>query len=265
MSAVNALAYELVLFDLDGTLVDSNDLHVRAWLEAFASAGEHFSENAIHAQIGKGTAVLSQVAEDRGAGSTSPDAEAGGVAVPFPGELVCGDSWAVAGGERGKVILLADGLGHGPGASQASQDAVSIFLDRSEEEPNEIALAIHHGLRSTRGAAIGILALDFDRKVADYCGIGNVESCLLGSERRRMVSEIGTAGAVARRIRTYSYPLADHSLAVLNTDGISSHWSLDGYRNLVDCHPTLVAGVLYRDFARGSDDASVVVVRLDPR
>lgn len=42
-----------ILFDIDGTLVDSNDLHVLAWREAFESIGMNFSEPKIHAQIGK--------------------------------------------------------------------------------------------------------------------------------------------------------------------------------------------------------------------
>src|SRR5438105_86888 len=34
-----------VLFDVDGTLVDSNDAHARAWVEAFAEAVAGLSEN----------------------------------------------------------------------------------------------------------------------------------------------------------------------------------------------------------------------------
>jgi beta-phosphoglucomutase-like phosphatase (HAD superfamily) len=30
-----------VLFDVDGTLVDSNDAHAHAWVEAFAEQGVH--------------------------------------------------------------------------------------------------------------------------------------------------------------------------------------------------------------------------------
>ncbi len=44
-----------VLFDLDGTLVDSNDFHVGAWREAFAEAGFDIAAAAIHGQIGKGS------------------------------------------------------------------------------------------------------------------------------------------------------------------------------------------------------------------
>lgn len=43
-----------VLFDLDGTLVDSNDKHVLAWHKAFAAHGVEFDLQVIHDQIGKG-------------------------------------------------------------------------------------------------------------------------------------------------------------------------------------------------------------------
>ena len=43
------------LFDIDGTLVDSNDAHVRAWDQVFREAGFAFNRQALHDQIGKGS------------------------------------------------------------------------------------------------------------------------------------------------------------------------------------------------------------------
>ncbi|WP_062016964.1 HAD family hydrolase [Aureimonas sp. AU4] len=47
-----------ILFDIDGTLVDSNDLHVLAWEEAFAGIGITLERQTIHDQIGKGADML---------------------------------------------------------------------------------------------------------------------------------------------------------------------------------------------------------------
>ncbi|NJC06791.1 membrane protein [Sphingomonas kaistensis] len=47
--------FRAILFDVDGTLVDSNQFHVLAWAEAFHAAGHDFRLADIHAQIGKGT------------------------------------------------------------------------------------------------------------------------------------------------------------------------------------------------------------------
>lgn len=49
-----APALEAVIFDVDGTLVDSNDLHIEAWREAFAHYGIGLTYEQVHAQIGKG-------------------------------------------------------------------------------------------------------------------------------------------------------------------------------------------------------------------
>lgn len=43
-----------VLFDVDGTLIDSNDLHAAAWREAFRHFGVDLPLDKIHGQIGKG-------------------------------------------------------------------------------------------------------------------------------------------------------------------------------------------------------------------
>ena len=43
-----------VIFDVDGTLVDSNDLHVEAWREAFRCYGKELSFEDVHGQMGKG-------------------------------------------------------------------------------------------------------------------------------------------------------------------------------------------------------------------
>ncbi|MBB4857704.1 membrane protein [Novosphingobium chloroacetimidivorans] len=47
-----------VLFDIDGTLVDSNDLHVLAWQRAFEQVGAAIDAQTIHDQIGKGKDML---------------------------------------------------------------------------------------------------------------------------------------------------------------------------------------------------------------
>ena len=45
---------EAVLFDVDGTLVDSVDLHAQAWQDAFAHYGKQIPFLSIREQIGKG-------------------------------------------------------------------------------------------------------------------------------------------------------------------------------------------------------------------
>lgn len=52
------MTIKAVLFDIDGTLVDSNDYHVEAWQEVFRDLGATFDNQTVHDQIGKGTDML---------------------------------------------------------------------------------------------------------------------------------------------------------------------------------------------------------------
>jgi HAD superfamily hydrolase (TIGR01549 family) len=49
---------EALIFDIDGTLVDSNDLHAAAWQEAFRHFGVEFPYTTIREQMGKGGDLL---------------------------------------------------------------------------------------------------------------------------------------------------------------------------------------------------------------
>jgi HAD superfamily hydrolase (TIGR01549 family) len=47
-----------MIFDVDGTLVDSNDLHTDCWVEAFAHFGKIVARDVMRTQIGKGGDLL---------------------------------------------------------------------------------------------------------------------------------------------------------------------------------------------------------------
>ncbi|MFF5139930.1 HAD family hydrolase [Streptomyces sp. NPDC013157] len=46
------------VFDVDGTLVDTNHLHVTTWWEAFRQAGHRVTMNAVHHSVGLGSGDL---------------------------------------------------------------------------------------------------------------------------------------------------------------------------------------------------------------
>jgi serine/threonine protein phosphatase PrpC len=71
----------------------------------------------------------------------------------------------------------------------------------------------------------------------------------------------GTVGYSVRTIREQSYSWTPSSMLVLASDGLSTRWNLAEQAGLLTRHPSLVAAVLHRDYARGLDDASVAVVK----
>jgi beta-phosphoglucomutase-like phosphatase (HAD superfamily) len=56
--AARALPFGAVLLDVDGTLIDSNDAHARAWVDSFRAFGRRVAVGKVRFQIGKGGGEL---------------------------------------------------------------------------------------------------------------------------------------------------------------------------------------------------------------
>jgi anti-sigma regulatory factor (Ser/Thr protein kinase) len=187
----------------------------------------------------------------------------GAVSIAMPGEGVCGDSWSVS-ANGATTLFVADGLGHGQDAADASVEAVRLFHRFGSHRIPTLLDYVHGGLRSTRGAAVSIARYDPATRQVAFAGVGNVAGALAeNGNLKRMVSMPGTAGHNARKIQAFDYPFQS-GLIVLCSDGIGTSWNLSRYRNIETAHPTLIAAILYRDFGRRRDDATVLVGKWVP-
>jgi anti-sigma regulatory factor (Ser/Thr protein kinase) len=190
--------------------------------------------------------------------------ELGVVRVSAPGEQVCGDDWATITRDGHSLVLMVDGLGHGPAAALAAEEAVRIFQGQHSSEPAEILEGIHRAIRGTRGAALAIARIDLVQGQVRYAGVGNISSLILDTtagETRSMVSLNGTVGHAIRKIQSFDYSWTEDSVLLMYSDGMATHWNLDRYPGISRRHPSLLAGVLYRDHKRGRDDVSILVAR----
>lgn len=209
---------------------------------------------------GVGTGILARV-ESGGANAQRSQSHTGwgAVSIAMPGETVCGDSWTVSNNGGVRTLFVADGLGHGHDAAEAAVEAVRLFHRFSGHHVPTLLDYVHGGLRATRGAAVSIARFDPSTPRMVFAGIGNVAGTLaVDGELKRMVSMPGTAGYNARKIQSFEYPFAK-GLIILNSDGLATSWALSKYPNLTAAHPTLIAAILYRDFSRRRDDATVLV------
>src|SRR5258708_3755759 len=157
------------------------------------------------------------------------------------------------------TLFVADGLGHGPNAAEAAVEAGRLFRHFRGHQLSTLLEYINGGLRATPGAAVSIARHDPLSRQVIFVGVGNVAGALSSkNELRRMVAMPGTAGYNVRKIQPFEYPF-ESGLVILCSDGLSTSWTLDRYPKLDAAHPTLIAGVLYRDFGRRRDDATVLV------
>ena len=188
--------------------------------------------------------------------------EIGVVCLPKPGQEVGGDGWAVNQRPGRGLILVTDGLGHGRAAGEASQEVVTVFQENTHLGPVAMIEAIHPTLRHTRGAAVAVAEVDVLHQVVRFAGVGNIAGVILSpGGSRHMVSHHGTVGHEVRKIQEFTYPWPEGALLVIHSDGLATRWDLDDYPGLTNRHPSLIAGVLYRDYSRRRDDVTVVAAR----
>ncbi|MBP0588728.1 ATP-binding protein [Paraburkholderia sp. LEh10] len=245
-------------------------------------------ELAVYSQPRLGT-VLRAVVRGRGANDGMPARAApaagtdiGGVCVPYPGEVVCGDAWGIESDQHGLTITVADGLGHGPDAHVAAASAVDVVRRRAGRSPAALMALAHGALRPTRGAAVAIARLDLARSQLAFAGTGNIAASIFNAGRPALVgggaahgaaaaggardswqltSRNGIVGHTMRESQEYEVPWTRDALLVLHSDGIGTRWDLAAYPGLHLQPAVMIAAVLYRDFSRRRDDATVVVVK----
>ncbi|WP_374297027.1 HAD family hydrolase [Sphingomonas sp.] len=178
-----------ILFDIDGTLIDSNDLHVLAWEEAFAGIGARFDRQTIHDQIGKGTDMLVP--------SLLPDLDEDGVTrLGEAHGAIFKDRYL----DRAKPFAQAPDLlahAHGLGqsvvlASSASREELDHYLDlldvrdlvaettsgddvaRTKPAPDIFAAALDKLPQMGADEVIVVGDTPYDVEAAERCGIAAV-------------------------------------------------------------------------------------------
>lgn len=208
---------------------------------------------------GVGTVVCARV------GPLSRPAGVAAYGSPARREQVNGDAWSWAPTADGLLVVLADGLGHGPAAATASSRAVADLAELVDLEPTAAVERVHRRLRGTRGAAVTVALLR--AAIGDrpgelvVAGVGNVAAAVVsadGQVRRTLIGH-GTAGLAVGQPPQTTTAVPAGAVVVLHTDGLTGSWSLLGRKDVVRSAPGVLAGVLLRDFERGNDDTGIVV------
>ena len=225
----------------------------------------------MYSTLGKGSAFYASIralAEDKYHETASiersrhPAIQYGAICVPVAGEEECGDAWAITTDGDCVTILVTDGLGHGPDAAAASAAAVQTLENHGDQTPTILINAMHQALRTTRGAALAVGQFRHSTGNLVFAGVGNISASFVETEKhKQLVSYNGTVGHNMRKVQEFTVPWTEDALYVMCSDGIGTQWDLDHYQGLIGCHPALIAGIIYRDFARTRDDATVVVAK----
>ncbi|QHC98750.1 MULTISPECIES: ATP-binding protein [unclassified Pseudomonas] len=176
----------------------------------------------------------------------------------------CGDVWHLKYEGASISALVIDGLGHGEEAERAGRAGAQAFALTPFADPVMLMEDMHRDMIGTRGGAVAFSQFDGRRDNLTFAGVGNIGASLIAADKSRgLASHPGIVGVQYRKARPFDYAHVNGHLLIMYSDGLQSRWNLQDYPGLVHRHPAVIASVLHRDFSRGRDDATVLVVALE--
>ena len=181
---------------------------------------------------------------------------------PCQGERVSGDAVVIKPLEGGIFAAIVDVLGHGPEANELAT-VIGEYLTRyGSSDIAGLMTRLHQHVRGTRGAVVGLCAIDAVSGRAVYAGTGNTVLRRFGKTETRLVSLDGVLGQNMRTPRPQTLELEAGDLIVLYTDGVRDRFTSDDYPGIFHHAPEDVARIVVERFGKNYDDAACIAVRI---
>jgi len=191
---------------------------------------------------------------------------------PYPGEAESGDDAFFAWTAGDLHLAVADGLGHGSLARDASRRAVAAAAAKGDAPLIEGLEAAHAAATGTRGTVLALVRFTAEEGGLCHAGVGNVSAHLQqGRQGRRFLVAAGFLGAshsetrrhsLARRAPEERVAIGHKDVLLMFTDGLTSRLDLGAHLDLLREPPLVVAHRLLAQYGRDNDDALLLVARL---
>ncbi|WAH60855.1 ATP-binding protein [Pseudomonas silvicola] len=217
--------------------------------------------------------VFDMYADERGAvvlarfwrrGDKAPDLAIGVSQHSLHDDPACGDAFQVHVSDQRISAVVIDGLGHGEDAERAARAGTRAFALAPFSNPVGLMEDMHQAMNGSRGGAVAVAQFDAKADHLEFVGIGNIGATLLAPDRSRgLASHPGIVGGQYRKAQGFDYAQVSGQCLILYSDGLQSRWNLRDYPGLIFRHPAVIATVLHRDFCRGRDDVTVLVITLE--
>jgi len=180
---------------------------------------------------------------------------------PCLGERVSGDAVVIRPLEHGLLAAIVDVLGHGPEAHELTH-VIDAFLDRhATADVGSLMKSLHKRLKGTRGAAVGLCAVDAETGAMNYVGIGNTSMRRFGESETRFVSNDGVLGQNMRTPLLQTLKLTPGDLIILYTDGVSDRFTTAEYPGVLHHAPNDVVRIVLDRFGKDHDDSACIAIR----
>ena len=213
-----------------------------------------------------GTIVLSRIfKQSPGSYNKSGNTIIRGLAIPKPGEEVCGDGFYYKVTKDKVKLFLGDGLGHGKDAAIAVNEAIRIFSHSFEERPADMIREIHREVRKTRGLVACIAIFHFRERLWRVCGVGNILAKVSSHlSNKNYVAHNGIIGYnIPTTLKDQEIPYEPGQHFIMCSDGIKTRWELAKFPAILNYDLSILSAAIYKDQARHTDDASVLSAKIN--
>ncbi|MEG6520360.1 anti-sigma regulatory factor [Desulfotomaculum sp. 1211_IL3151] len=179
-----------------------------------------------------------------------------------------GDAFVIKRWNEFALIALIDGLGHGQYAHIAAQTARDYIENHYVQPLDALFRGSGRACRSTRGVVMALARFDWQEGTINlnFASVGNITARVFGSlNPKSFLTHRGIVGLNAPHPVVSAYNWHSEFCLILHTDGLSTDWHWNDFPNLAVESATRVAQHLLLKLANGNDDATIIVVKGDPR
>jgi anti-sigma regulatory factor (Ser/Thr protein kinase) len=220
----------------------------------------------VYSQKGWGTILLARIYKIGWTKEKKPPvADIHSIIVPKPGETLCGDGVAIKLTKDYLKIFIGDGLGHGSYAADAVKTAIAAFMVSPDLYAMENLRDIHLAVKKTRGLVATVAIFLFKEQMWRMCGVGNIVTKFhTGNIFKTHVSYNGIIGHnIPNTMKDTEVLHMPGQTLTLASDGIRSRWDTIKHPGLLRTELGVLNAAVFKDFARNSDDMSLVSCKLN--
>ncbi|WLR51063.1 PP2C family serine/threonine-protein phosphatase [Bacillus tianshenii] len=178
------------------------------------------------------------------------------------GQTCCGDSYFMVETKGYFVCAVADGLGSGPEAKKSSEAAIQVVKRCHSGDVQTIMEECNRTLTGKRGAVLGLLKVDYEKREIVYSSVGNIRF-ILYSPTGKITYPLPKSGYLSGRpvdIPVQQIAYEEDSTFLIHSDGLQ----LKSLKKVIwkMTSPEVASTELKKYVAEGLDDTTFIVGKI---
>ncbi len=185
---------------------------------------------------------------------------------PLPPFESCGDTCLIIKDRNNLFFALIDASGHGQHAQAIAWECEAFFETHFREDLVDQIGKLNNELLGSAGAVLNIGRLNLKNGILEITGIGNVRTRFFSPHHkklRRFHVREGVLGVKAPKASIQLMKLGHGDGLLLYSDGVEDSFELEDYPAIVIDTPQTVIKTVMNRYAKDTDDASCLMVRVE--